>query len=222
MLNKSAPNNLVKMFLWFTDHSISEEVESIIIAGGFIRAYYAGENPSDLDLYFRNNTDLLKTESELERNGWVNSFETDRAKTMKKDGKLIQLISYIYGEPDEVINLFDFTVCCAAMTLKKEEVDDEDLGEDEPRTKLIGEVILHDDFFEHLSGRILWFIGTPLPLSSLKRAFKYKDKGYHICDENILKIAEAIFRQVNFDDEGNLEEHIQGIDPNGGGIRAID
>ncbi|RNC62797.1 MAG: hypothetical protein AWM53_02016 [Candidatus Dichloromethanomonas elyunquensis] len=113
------------------------------------------------------------------------------------------------------------------MTISRHEVIVESSDEtpfDEPvtTTELHGNLILHDDYFEHLSGRRLEFIGTPLPLSSLNRAFKFVRRGYSICDENIIKVSEAIFRQVNFDDEDNLTQHLAGIDLNGRGIRVID
>lgn len=220
MIYKNAPEKLMKSLQVYVEHSIVANIEDIIVAGGFIRAYFAGEKPSDLDLYFKDNTDLLKTKSELETFGWVEVFKTDRAVTVKKNENLIQLISYLYGEPEEIINLFDFTICCASMTITRHEI--QDVGEDDTRIELHGHLILHDDFFENLSGRTLEFIGTPLPLSSLQRAFKFVKRGYSICDENIVKIAESIFRQVDFDDEGKLTEHLAGIDQNGKGIRVID
>ncbi len=220
MINKDAPEKLMKSLNVYAEHSINKSIENIIVAGGFLRAYYAGETPSDLDLYFRNNEDLIKTKMELEENEWVEIFKTNRAITFKKNGRLIQLISYLYGEPEQVINLFDFTISCAAMTITRHEIEDENF--EDTRIELHGHLTLHDDFFENLSGRTLEFIGTPLPLNSLQRAFKFVKRGYSICDENIVKIAEAIFRQVDFNDEGKLEEHLAGIDPNSRGIRVID
>lgn len=220
MVEKEAPNKLIISLEVYSGFSITKNIEKIIVAGGFIRAYFAGEKPSDLDLYFRNNIDLLSVKSELEGKEWSEVFKTDRAITLKKDGKLIQLISYVYADPSEVIDLFDFTICCAAMTVTRHEVEDDD--SDDMRIELRGHLIMHDDFFEHLAGRVLEFIGTPLPLSSLQRAFKFVKRGYSICDENIVKVSEAIFRQVDFDDKGKLTEHLAGIDPDGRGIRVID
>lgn len=220
MLEKDAPGKLMIALEVYSNHSIVKNIEKIIVAGGFIRAYFAGERPQDLDLYFRNNIDLLSLKSELEGKDWLEVFKTDRAITLKKDDKFIQLISYVYGEPSAVIELFDYTICCAAMTITRHEIEDED--SEDTRIELHGHLVLHDNFFEHLAGRVLEFIGTPLPLSSLQRAFKFVKRGYGICDENIVKVAEAIFRQVDFDDDEKLTEHLAGIDPNGRGIRVID
>jgi hypothetical protein len=220
MINKEAPEKLIKALSYYTNHSINKNIEKIIVAGGFIRSYYAGENIADLDLYFREKGHLQETLLELTDNGWIETFKTDRAISLRKDEKIIQLISYAYGEPDEIINIFDFTICSAAMTITRHKIQDD--TSDEPSIELKGRLVLHDDYFEHLAGRILVFTSTPLPLSSLKRVIKFLKRGYSICDENIIKIAEAIFRQVNFDDEGNLTEHLAGIDPNSRGIRVID
>lgn len=213
MVEKNAPDRLVMALEIYSDFSIIENIEKIIVAGGFIRAYYAGEKPSDLDLYFRSNIDLVSVKLELQGKNWVEISKTDKDITLKKDNKLIQLISYIYGEPLDVIQLFDFTICCASMTITRQKVGIlTDFGE--AKAKLRGHLILHDDFFEHLSGRVLEFIGTPLPISSLARAFKFVKRGYSICDDSIVKVAEAVFRQVNFDEPNKLIEHLKGIGNN--------
>jgi hypothetical protein len=101
-----------------------------------------------------------------------------------------------------LINRFDFTVCSAAIQ-----------GEYE---------YLYDTFFEHLAGRILVYKGEGFSLSSMKRTYKYVKRGYSICDENIIKIAESIHLEMNINQD-NMEEMIQGLDPDGERrIRVID
>lgn len=208
MITRDCPIGLINAIRhWCPD---IKSIELPIFAGGFIRAYFAGETPSDLDIYFRNEGDLNKVQDELKSAGWENVFETERAITLKKNSKLVQLIKFVYAGPIDLLNNFDFTICCASAFIVPE-------GDK-------GTIYLHDDFFEHLAGRLLVFQGSSMPLASLRRAFKYVKRGYHICDENIIRLAEAIAATVDFDDENNVQEHIAGMDPleDGRRIRVID
>jgi hypothetical protein len=196
-----------------------KDMEGVIIAGGFVRAFYAGEKPADLDLYFESEscyTDALDT---LEGADWEEVFKTDKAISYKRGHRKTQAIAYYFGDPETIIKGFDYTICAAALTLNIEYPDGED---QEP--KVTGLLLLHEDFFEHLAGRVLWYTGgSPLPLSSLKRAFKYVKRGYHICDENIIALTEAIAERVNFEDEESRDMHIAGMDPDGARrVRVID
>lgn len=203
MIKRKAPQALCNSTLaWCPDLP-----DNAIIAGGFIRAYFAGETPSDLDLYFCNEDDATKAVTALKTKGWVVVTETSRAVTFKKDGKVVQVIMCLLGEPEEILQAFDFTICAAALAKK----DDE------------WELFMHDDFFEHLAGRILVFTGSSFPLASLKRVVKYIRRGYNICDENLIAIAKMIAEMVNFENYEELERHIDGMDPGGERrIRVVD
>lgn len=187
------------------------EMDGHCIAGGFIRAYFAGEKPSDMDIYFTGEDKFAAARELLKENEWTEVSATDRAATMIKDKKAVQLINFLYGVGEEIIAEFDFTICAAAMTLQQ--TDD----------GVKGLLSMHNNFFEHLAGRVLIYTGSRMPLSSLNRAIKYIKRGYHICDENLIAIAEDIARTVDFDDEESVQEHIAGMDPNGDRrIRVID
>jgi len=186
---------------------------SPIIAGGFIRSFFAGEPINDMDVYFHNKEDLEKSYSKLIAHRWLTSFKSERAITLKQGGKTVQLISFYYGEPEEIIKRFDFTISSAAFAFKK----------DPDQEKPVGIFYLHDNFFEHLAGRLLIYQSSELPLSTLKRVIKFVKRGYHICDENLIKIIESIAHDVNFENSEELERHIAGLDPEGERrIRVID
>lgn len=211
MIKRTAPQTLINSVLsWFPSLPI---LSGAIVAGGFIRAHYAGERPNDMDLYFRSERDFEDALSHLkESNEWEVVAETDRAVTLRNDGKIIQLIRFTYGEPEELISEFDFTICAAALEIM-----------DDIETPPEGVEYLHDRFFEDLAGRVLTYTGSRMPLASLKRVIKYVKRGYHICDENIIKIAESIAQAVNFDDQESVATHIDGMDPEGGRrVRVID
>jgi hypothetical protein len=210
VINKLAPSNLVNAVLAWCPRI--NAVAQPIIAGGFIRAYYAGEKPADLDLYFRDDEQFNLMHSDLVSDDWDVVFESSRAITFRKDKKTIQLIRFCFGPPEEIIKGFDFTVCSAAFILDKDS------------DSYKGTLYIHDNFFEDLAGRVLVYNpNAPSPLSSFKRAIKYVKRGYHICDENIIRISEAIARMIDFDNQQSVEENLNGMDPDGGRrIRVID
>jgi hypothetical protein len=210
LITKSAPRNLINaVFAWCP--RINAVVQPII-TGGFIRAYYAGEKPSDLDLYFRDMEQFNLMYSDLIGDSWEVVFESSRAITLRKEKKTTQLIRFCFGPPEEIVKEFDFTVCSAALILDKD-------GDGLKWT-----LYLQDDFFEDLAGRVLVYNpNAPSPLSSFKRIIKYVKRGYHICDENIIRISEAITRTIDFDSQQSVEENLHGMDPDGGRrIRVID
>ncbi len=208
MITREAPQALVNSVLaWCPE----VENRGAIIAGGFIRAYFAGEHPSDMDLYFQEQPHFDAFTALMKQRGWAEEASTERAITLLKDGKAVQLIRYVFGRPSDIIQQFDFTVCAASMIVFN------------PTNAPKGNLVLHDDFFEHLAGRVLIFQGSSLPLASLKRVIKYVKRGYSICDENLIAMVEAIARTVNFDDQQSIADHIAGMDPNGERrIRVID
>ncbi len=199
MIQREASKILINSILAWLPNFM--ELDNPIIAGGFIRAFYAGENPKDMDLYFHTKEAADKTTKILQKYGWIIIAETDKAITFKKDDKIVQVINYITGQPEEIIKVFDFTVCMACVVLSSD------------GKNISGTEYYHNDFFEHLAGRVLNYQGSPMPLSSLKRVIKYIKRGYHICDEHLISIANDIAKTINFNDIESIQKHIDGLDP---------
>lgn len=213
MITKQAPQALINsIHAWCP---IFDKIPGAIIAGGFIRSFYRGETPKDMDLYFESQEkfDIAKKIFDNHENGYHLAAETEFALSYNDSRcRSVQLIRFVFGNAAEIIHVFDFTICCAVLWSWKV---------DEERTDY--NMILHDDFFEHLAGGVLVFTGSGMPLSSFKRAFKFVKRGYHICDENIIALAEAVARLINFDNQESVDQQIAGMDPDGGRrIRVID
>jgi len=210
---KDAPESLVRSAILWCPELAGDAPVPAYVAGGFIRAYFAGEMPSDMDLFCRSAGMADTTEERLVKSGWQKVFETDRARTYERANekgraRSVQVIRFAYAEPAEMISRFDWTVCAAALELS--------LGG-------AGMLVIHDNFFEHLAGRVLHYNDSPRPLASLRRMVKYLRRGYHICDENLIRLAEAVSRDVDWDDPEAVQDAIAGLDPEGGRrIRVID
>jgi len=184
-------------------------MKGVVIAGGFIRAYYAGEVPSDMDLYFETKDQCQEACTLLRNAEWKQVYETKEATSFTKNNKIVQVISFINGGAEEILSKFDFTVCQVAIDgIEKNSADE-----------LKGILLMHNDFFEHLASRLLVFTNSSRPLSSLKRVIKYIKRGYSICDGNIIRIARAIAVTVDFSDPEALRKHTAGFNSE---IRAID
>ena len=215
MLKRPAPQALVNSVIgWFP---CIRYLTGAFVAGGFIRAYYAGERPNDMDLCFRDEESFETSSAFMEKyrsDEWNIVFSTDRAVTYQNKDRLVQFIKFAYGEPEDLVADFDFTICAVALELEL-------VWNSE--TNWVATEYMHERFFEDLAGRVLVYLGSRMPLASLKRVIKYVKRGYHICDENLISIAESIAILVNFSDKKSVEEHIQGMDPEGGRrVRVID
>lgn len=153
-------------------------ISNAIIAGGWLRDFFAGERPKDLDLFFENGEDLAKVETYLLEKGFREELRTDNAVSIVGRGLwgrtiLVQLINYRFDTPEGHLAGFDFTVSQCALHK--------------------GEVISHKDFFEHLAGRKLVYTQEyKTPALMLRRLVKYTRKRYNIDNEQCILIAQAI------------------------------
>jgi hypothetical protein len=153
-------------------------IVNAIIAGGWLRDFYAGDRPKDLDLFFENAEDLAAVESYLRTVGFREELKTDNAISFVGRGLfgrtvLVQLVTYRFDSPEGHLSGFDFTVSQCALHK--------------------GEVICHADFFEHLAGRKLVYTQEyKTPALMLRRLVKYTRKRYNIDNEQCILIAKAI------------------------------
>lgn len=188
-------------------------LHSAMVCGGFVRSFYAGMIPNDMDLYFQRPDQADHAIQILTKAYGEPTFVTPRAVSFITGKRhLVQVIKFTFGPPEQILEAFDFTVCQAAYC-----PNPPDPNADGPM------VYLSPRFFEDLAARVLIFTGSAMPLSSLKRAFKFTRQGFGICDENIIALVEAITKAVDFDDYRMVNEHIEGMDPNGDRrIRLVD
>jgi len=161
------PENLIKRIIKYCP--FIKELDNAYVAGGFIRSYYAREKASDMDIFFIDessfNTAIKKISNE-----WEMVSHTSKAVTFVNQGKVVQFISLLYGKEEDVLSLFDFTICSISVNIKS------------------NVLILHDKFFEHLAGKELVVETLDSPFSSLLRVIKYIKKGYFISCENLARI----------------------------------
>jgi hypothetical protein len=167
-----------------------------VIAGGAVRAVFAGEPIADYDIYVPSTeaeTNVLEyLEEEFE---FV--FRTDNAITFKNDKIKVQLIimpENIGLSNDELLSNFDFTI---AMGLY-------DLVEDN--------FVLNDRFLRDVCSRELVFNAkAKYPIASMYRMKKFLKRGYKISGTEIVKMSLAI-HGLKIETYRDLKPQLMGID----------
>jgi len=167
------------------------------IAGGAVRAVFANEPIKDIDIFFFSEADYNKFKSnviigDLDSND--PAFETDSAISYNYKGMNYQLIKKMFGTPEFILNNFDFTVCMGLYSPEE------------------NNFLLHDNFLEDLSCRILYYnIESKFPIASIYRMKKYINKGYQVPAIEILKLALRA-NNISIKTLKELKEQLDGID----------
>lgn len=179
------------------------------IAGGCFKNIINGEKVKDLDIFFRSESDWndavyyfdSKTagfgfdgeEVDEEDAEYIFHYENKKVKAYKnkKTGIRIELCRSVFGEPEEILNNFDFSI--VKFAYYKEEVEDEPEDVDSDNTHIETKIICSDKFFEHLHlKRLVVDDECKYPMSTFERMFRYARYGYFPCKETKLKVAKAL------------------------------
>ncbi len=162
------------------------------LAGGVIRDLILDEKPKDYDIF----VDSKETEIELieffKTNGKLIN-ENDQLANITWEGKWVQVIKNKYWnvQTTEVIDNFDFSICCALVNSEGFKC--------------------REEFFRDLSTKHLRPIKLSYPLSSLQRMQKYIQKGFTACNGTLLDLAKAIQTvDLNIKNQNSLEFYPDG------------
>ena len=158
------------------------------VAGGFFKDYFSGKKPKDIDLYFKDSESASMTEKAIANSGATKIFVSESVTRYKNKLITIDVVTKLFGTPEEIIAEFDFTICKFAVYRQGNNFM----------------AIYHKDFFLDLHAKKVSAKDTPMkyPVSSLKRLLRYCQYGYTPDDDTVLLIAEGI----NQLDESDLAE----------------
>lgn len=165
------------------------------IAGGCFKNIFNQEKVNDIDMFFRQESDFIQSKSHFEElikkdpNNWRKSYENKKVWSVfsEKDQIRIELIKSVFGNPEEVISDFDFTITKFAYYSEYKKIEEDDYLAQ-------FEVIYHDDYFEHLqTKRLVIDADIPFPISTFNRSYKYQKYGYGLCRESKVKLIQSIF-----------------------------
>lgn len=131
----------------------------------------------------------------LERNHFdVNDkdFLGNKSITLKRNDMIYQFILRFYGNPQEMMDkTFDFQHCKIAFDLKTREY------------------IATQKTWESLSKRELHYVNSFYPISSLKRLYKYGNRGFKWNNDEFVKIIRDIHK-VDTDNKFVMEDQLIG------------
>lgn len=182
------------------------------VAGGCFKNLFNGEKVKDIDMFFRSKEDYLNALDVFSKDEEYRKYYDNKkvqAFVNKHTGVVVELIKYKFGEPEEVIKDFDFTITKVAYinNYKTEDEMEDLIGEldtDDDIEDFLHEsyFLIHNDFFEHLhTKRLVVDDKMVLPINSYERLFRYGKYGFFPCRETKLKIIRAIRDLDDFDDE---------------------
>lgn len=189
---------------------LTDEMESerwagkIFVAGGFIRAVVTQERVNDIDINVQSKEDAEILAFKLAESKH-NIIETDNAFTIKSKKHLpIQIIHrWVFHKPEDVVNSFDFSVCCAVIFFKDGKYDS----------------FCTDYFYQDLAAKRLRYmrpVRNEDAGGSMLRVLKYYQKGYRISLDSLgyvmaRMVAKIDFSKVDADNENDIGFILSGM-----------
>ena len=161
------------------------------IAGGCFKDIFNGEKAKDIDIFFDSEKDYREADAYFDRQTATYSgqgkldtryrlkYEGENAKAYEdiKRGIMVELCHKVYGTPERMLGLFDFTITKFAYFQKDGKY----------------QILMDDRFFEHLHLKRLVVDGElPYPASTFERMIRYGRYGYFPCRDTKKKIIQAL------------------------------
>lgn len=183
----------------------------LYIAGGYIRAVIAGEDPSDIDIFGADKDLLAEAAARLAEKRGENTrvHKTKNAITVISMGRItIQFITrWTFVQPQECAASFDFTVCQSVIWRH--------LGKYQS--------LCAPSFYKDLAARRLVYthpVRDEEAGGSLMRVLKYTRRGYTIQIKSLAGVVARLIDRVDFDKAGDesrrsfvLTGILQEVDP---------
>lgn len=170
------------------------------IAGGCFKNIFTGNKIKDLDMFFRDEKDYVQAKNMFTSDAHYDFYyENDKVYAVKEKetGVVIELIRYVFGKPEEILNNFDFTI--TKFCLYTEETED----------GFRNKIIHHEKFFEHLMLKRTVIDDKCLyPESTFERIIKYTKYGFYPCRETKIKLIEALKTSTGRDISNSLYDGI--------------
>jgi hypothetical protein len=173
-------------------------IENCYISGNSITCKVLAKDINDYDFYFKTKeaaeyflkTYASKLVAASEKYTTNNAVTIQTWKTLVKTNFILQFITHVTGEPEEVTKQFDFEHVMNYYILK-----DETLVIKQTETEM---------------GELKFNPNCSHPLSSLSRMVKFCGRGWKIDETEIIKIA-MVVSQINFGDTKEVKEQARGL-----------
>ena len=167
------------------------------LAGGAILSIVTKKEINDLDIYFKSLEDAKNFYEDIQEESYYCINETNRSLILVDKNKhnkrpnINMIIFDWFQTPEEIFNLFDFSICQSAFDGDK--------------------FYFSDRYFIDVASRALHYNpNTRYPISSLLRLKKYQEKGYKISRNQFLKMCLNI-QKKKIETYEELESEIGGV-----------
>lgn len=167
------------------------------IAGGCFKNLFSGEKIKDIDVFFKSEADWNAAVEYFEsEDEFFFYYESKNVKAFKDSGTgiVVELVRSVFGEPEDVLSKFDFSV--TKFAYYKEEstkTEPQEFGEPIENITITYKAVYHPEFFEHLHlKRLIIDDQIPKPMSTFNRMLRYRAYGFIPCGETKIKLINAI------------------------------
>jgi hypothetical protein len=158
------------------------------IAGGVFKNLFNDEPIRDIDIFFEKEEDYIDGLKYFQKNNnYGKLYKNDNCYAFynKKSNTHIELVKRRFAPPQQIIEIFDFSIVRAAYY---KQINEEG--------GINYKFMYVDRFFEDLHQKKLvididWD-KIPLPANTFDRAFKYQRYGYALCRESKVKLIESL------------------------------
>lgn len=163
------------------------------IAGGCFKNIFQAIKIKDIDIFFESEIHFAEANIYFKANeDYVFSYENKNtvAYKNKKTNIRVELVRGSYGNPEEILKRFDFSVAKFAYFKKVTVTEDVVLND---QTTIEYKCLVHELFFEHLVCKKLVLEKDILfPVSTFERAFRYRQYGFGLCRESKANLINAL------------------------------
>lgn len=166
----------------------------VFIGGGYLRSVIANEKVNDIDVFI-----TTKDLTWCSRWFGTDEFVSENAITVKDIHPNVQVITrWLYETPEQVVESFDFTICCAAIWYNG--------------TEWVG--ICDDDFYIDLAAKRLRYrnpVRNEDAGGSMLRVLKYYQRGYRIPIDSLADVISRIAAKGT--DSDSIRRELRLVDP---------
>jgi len=162
------------------------------VAGGVFKNIFTQTPFRDVDVFFRSEADFNEADRDFEDiQNLELIYENDKVRAFRKNGVRVELIRHTFGEPQDLLTNFDFTITKFAYGFALPDPNSTEKVQITPRF-----VWHHEDFFEHLAmKRLVIDDRLVLPVNSWERSYKYARQGYNLCKDSKITLLSEIIRR---------------------------
>jgi hypothetical protein len=163
----------------------------VFIGGGYLRAIVAQEPINDIDVFVSTKVEAELLARKLCSNS-KNLYETVNAYTVKRKIPIQIIHRWLFEEPEDVANSFDFTVCCAIISYANNGWDS----------------YCDDRFYTDVASKRLVYrqpIRNEDAGGSMLRVLKYYQKGYRIPLASLGAVIARLIKDLDVNKIGGLK-----------------